>query len=209
MPDFFFKDAKNLELEIERVENKSNIKDMRPELVKVNENLTTTVQDFLKNLNKVYDRANNYENAAHGIYKLIDINLRFYRFSEIDKQFMLMDKDHGDPSPYRLQRVVSNLRTLLNTIYESIQYANDGFQEREDIDDEVVYMVDLAEHFELSIRYFAKYESEHEEDAVNYFDELEDSDMSDALDEIEEDESEFVKETESEMEEMFDQMEVG
>lgn len=207
IPDDFFKDAKNLELQIDRVENQGDISEKRPELVKINEDLTGIVQDLQKNLNKVYSRANNYNNAARSIYRLIDINLRFYRFSEIDKQFRVMDQNRGEPSEYRLQRVLSNMRTLLNTIYESIQYANDGFEQHEEIDDEVVFIVDLADHFEISIRYFAKYQSEDDEDTINYFEELESNNMDEALDQIEEDESEFVKESENEMKEMFENME--
>jgi len=209
IPSDFYQDAKNLELKMTRVENKEGLTSKKSELVKINEELTGVVQDLQKNLNKVYERANNYNRAAQGIYKLIDINLRFYRFSQIEKQFNKMDQNHGEPSEYRLQRVLSNMRTMLNTIYESIQYANDGFKEREEIDDEVVYIVDLADYFELSIRYFAQYQSDQEEDTVDYFEELEKNNMGEALDEIEEDNAEFVEETENEMEEMFDNMEVG
>lgn len=206
IPDSFFRDAKNLELKISQVEKKHDLSSIGPELVKINEELTSIVQDMQKNLNKVYDKAGNYNKAARGIYKLIDINLRFYRFSEIDKQFRMLDQNHGQPSEYRMQRVLSNMRTMLNTIYESIQYANDGFEQRESVDDHVVYLVDLAEYFEISIRYFAKYQSDQEEDQIDYFDELQNNDMEDALDEIEDDNSEFVKETEKELDEMFEKM---
>jgi len=210
IPDDFYKDAKDLELKVHRIEGREKPEDIKPELVKINEELTGIVQDLLKNLNKVYADADNYNKAAIGIYKLIDINLRFYRFSEIDNQFRKMDQNHGQPSDYRMQRIISNMRTLLNMIHDSLQYANDGFEEHQNIEDQVVYLVDLAEHFELSIRYFAKYQSQQEDDAtVDYFDELEGNDMEEALDTIEEDDAEFVKETENEMEEMFDNMTVN
>jgi hypothetical protein len=208
IPKKFYRNSKNLELEIERIEMKTQLKDHRTDLVKINEDLTTIVQQLQKNLNKVSEQANDYNKAAEGIYKLIDINLRFYRFSEIDQQFKIMDKNRGETSNYRLQRVLSSIRTLLNTIYESIHYANKGFETHEDIENEVVYLVDLADNFEISIRYFAKYQSSEEDEQIDYFEELNENDMEEALGEIQDDEAEFVKESEKEMEEMFDQMEV-
>lgn len=206
IPDSFFREAKNLDQKMSRIESTIDNPGTRRDLVRLNEDMTSVIQNLQKNLNKVYAEADNYHNAAKGIYKLIDINLRFYRFSEIDKQFNIMDKNKGGPSAYRLQRVLSNIRVLLKTIYESIEYANEGFEHDEEIDDNVVYLVDLASNFELSIRYFAKYQSQEEDETIDYFDELESNDMGDALDNIEEDDAEFVKESEAEMEEMFDNM---
>lgn len=209
IPSEFYQDAKNLELEMTRVENKTGSKQLKGELVKINEEVTVMVQDLQKNLHSVFQEAESYNNAARDIYKLIDINLRFYRFSQIEKQFNKMDQNRGEPSEYRLQRVLSNMRTLVNTVYESIQYANDGFEDRDDIDDQVVFLVDLADYFELSIRYFAQYQSQSGDGEIDYFEELSNNDMGEALDEIGDDKSDYVKESEKEMEEMFDNMEVS
>lgn len=133
------------------------------ELIELNSDLNKVVQDFIRQIRTVHRQVkeSDSEEISYSIYKIVDINVRYYRKKKIDKKIEQGIKGDG-PNRGGVKRTVAtrlkdSQQTLLNTIRKSLAEANEEFEPIEGQDDEMVYLFTLASSFESNIRYFGQY----------------------------------------------------
>lgn len=217
LPERFFREAKYADLKLGKVSY--NDDDAAVKLLQINDDVTGLVQQFKRSIETVSRQVKQYDNAAKKIYKLIDVELQFYRFTEIQTHFEDIENNRSrdGPSSFKIQQFKSGIESMLQTLYGSIERANKEFNPDADVDDNIYYLSTLARQFETSIKYFAKYDKEKENEAewqlLDGFDDEEDdnqaedeSDINTAIEDLEESESEWAEKAEQEMEKMLDEV---
>lgn len=203
----FFDEAEMLETKVKGI-NLYEREEGYQRLIESRRELNSVVQRILQNLNEVYNQVEDYREEAQGIYRLIDINLRFYRYAEIDKKDDELPSTIANANVGDIEQLRSGIITMLNTLKNSIDKANRRFEPEPEVDDKVVYLVDLASNLEISIRFFGRHKMETEEGGstpIDYFELLnQEKDKQQFLEDMDtEGVSDFVEESEKEMEDMF------
>lgn len=181
----FVADAYKLESEIDSVqkEDYDNYELMLADLLEYKRETDGMITEILTHLNQVYQEAQQYDEAAEGVYRLIDMNIRFYRYTKIDVKIEEANKG-GTVSLINVIEVKQSLQMLIDIIAESIHQSNKGFEKVEGENDEVVYLATLARQIEYKIRYFAKYMTNQDEDGqvIDYYEVLQQTPNKQMLD---------------------------
>lgn len=134
------------------------------EAIEAEEEVADIVREVSRTLNNVYQEAREYEKASKAFYRLIDMNLRFYRYAEIDQLMDGLTNTSGTVIDSELIKLQKNLEKLLNAVKNSIDRANEETsneldKEEVEAEPEVIYLVSFARQLESSLRYTAKYVS--------------------------------------------------
>ncbi len=166
------------------------------------------VQPLIRNLNRAYKESDEYRDGAKAVYRLIDMNLRWFQYAKIDdvKNDISVKANYSQET--QINQLKNNYRDLLDMIRQCMAEANAQFEPSDKVDDTVVYLVDLAYHIEISVRMYGRHMfSGDGEGVMDYYEIIDEEDRANALQEIgeKEEQSEFVKESQSEMEQMIEQ----
>lgn len=204
MPDHFFRDAKFVDLKLKKF--KMDHEEPELELIDLNEDVIKVVQSFIRSLKEVKQEAQEYNEAGEKIYKLIDVQLRFYRYTELHQKFEKIDNPRKDPSKFHLKQFHSGLVNLMQTIHGSINRANEQFKEEMDVDNNVLYLFNIAQQFEHSVRFFGRVDKDKEKEAewsnLEGFDDAEsEEEVNETIDQFEDEPHDFAAKAEQQMEE--------
>lgn len=186
--------------------------------IEANKEISQIVNEMNRRLNRNYQEAREYQKVAEAFYRLIGMNLRFYRWAEIDKLVVEATDAQGNVNKPVLIQLQQNLEVLLNSIKRSLQLANEDFEEETDYDENVIYMVAFAQHLESSLRYTAKHRTKTKADGEgdgdsgpgiqDYYEIIEMARPEDAADQMNEQleqEKEFVSNAEKRIEQQFEE----
>lgn len=213
MTNGFEADAYSLESELQEIskEQYDDYELMLADLLEYKRKTDNMMTEILTYLNQVYKEAQQYDDAAEGVYRLIDMNLRFYRYTKIDVKIEEANQG-GTTSLINVIEVKQSLQMLIDIIAESIEQANQEFEPSEDEEDKVVYLATLAKQIEYKIRYFAKYMTKQDEDGevIDYYEVLENSQGKEILDEAQQQQmNENVQQAENSLSEEADDILAG
>lgn len=205
----FFRNARRLESKVNSARPRNNFDDSKHKLIEAKGRLgNEVIQHLYSDLNRVYKDASQYKQTAQVFYSLLDMHLRFFRFAQIDDVLNELQKGKGD-KPEIAEVLKTNFLNLLENIKMAIHAANENFESVQDVDDEIVYLVDLTREIEVKLRYYAKATNttEQGEELIDYYDKIErEKGKQQALQSIEDSDepSDFVQNTEDELEDMFE-----
>lgn len=205
----FFRNARRVESKVKSARPRNNFDKSKQTLVEAKGRLGNEVIQYLySDLNRVYKDASNYQKTAQVFYSLLDMHLRFFRFAQIDDVLNELQKGKGD-KPEIAEELKTNFLNLLNNIKMAIHATNENFEEHEELDDTLVYLVDLTREIEVKMRYYGKATttSDGNEQLIDYYERIErEKGKQEAMQQIEnsDEPSEFVQNTEDELEDMFD-----
>lgn len=210
----FFKDLENLYYNIKSIDDNNHKKALNQLSNDIETSLNRIIQQLMRRLNRMYNRANEYRDGAKAIYGLIDMNLRHYKKNRINqkKGDMISNTLSDDISSVQINNLKEGYLSLVNSIIGSLKETNNSFESKEDLEDELVWMVDFAYNLEISLRPFAKstmINREGQQTPIDYYDRIEQETHKQALENIQnqEEKSRVVQEAESEMEKRFEQLE--
>lgn len=219
-PHRMFHEAKLLERELDSIQRNIASDQALQKTLSAKTDLSDIINQIKRSTDPKYEAATEYESAAKAFYRLIDMNLRFYKYAEIEKNLDGAIQNNGF-NEGKLNEVVESLQRLLNFIKRSIEKANYKYydepeDERED-KSQVVYIVLFAQQLEASLRYTAKYKNQVTEDGEgddgnniqDYYAIIESARASDAVNQAEENNvgEELNEEAEEELEDLFEQEE--
>lgn len=168
--DKTFRRAWSLQHELNATRVKGREYDAFNDLIQLDEDLSQFISNILGQILSVKQQAREDieeldEDIGTDMYRIMEINLRYYRSQNIDnkiEQGMNQDRPgkNGGVTRSVVTRLKVNLEKLLNTLKKSIEQANQKFQSVESYEDETIYLLLLAERFEANIRYFGQYAQE-------------------------------------------------
>lgn len=186
------------------------------ETMKANKEVSQIINEMNRRLNSKYQEAREYQKVAEAFYRLIGMNLRFYRWAEIDKLVEEATDTSGNVRQPQLTRLQQNLQVLLNSIRKSLALANEDFEADDEYEDEVIYIVAFAQHLESSLRYTAKHRTKSGaedgdgdgpgiQDYYQIIEMAEPKDAANKMDEQLQQEQEFVEDAEQKIEQQFEE----
>jgi len=215
LPRELYQKAWDIERDLEFYEVHKNPDKAYRETIKANKEVSEIINEINRRLNRKYQEAREYEKVAEAFYRLIGMNLRFYRWAEIDKLVEEATDNTGNVRQPQLIRLQQNLEILLNSIRKSLALANEDFESDDEYEDEVIYIVAFAQHLESSLRYTAKHRTKaNADDGENrdgpgiqdYYQIIEMAKPKDAANKMNEQleqEQEFVEDAEQKIEDQF------
>lgn len=217
-PEHIYQKAWEIEKDLDFYSVHDNPEKAYQETIKANKRVSEIVNEMNRRLNRKHQEATEYKNVADAFYRLIGMNLRFYRWAEIDKLISEATDSQGNVRKPQLIQLQQNLQVLLNSIKRSIQLANEDFEPDTEYSEDVIYMVAFAQHLESSLRYTAKHrtktkaDGEGEDDSgpgiQDYYEIIEMARPKEAADEMSEQleqEQEFVSKAEKRIEKQFEE----
>lgn len=227
IPQGFITEAITFEQEASSVSIQGEGKDFQ-KLIELNQKLESLVTQFTSQIYQIQEKVQSIEDdddhpadLTHEIYRLIDINLRYYRSKEISEyveQGIQQDSPSGAGNPPRsiVAKFKQSQIKLLNIIKDSLREANKKYsrldeQEMDLQDKEVAYLYQLASEFESRIRYFGQYSRQRNGDTevIDFFQMMKGSsneiDVEEQMEDIAEEKkelSDMIDEADQELEEI-------
>lgn len=216
LPDSFFRQARETESRVKYAKDVASRRESFNKTVEVNREVSDLVNKMMRIINQNYREAKNYKAAAKAFYRLIDMNLRFYRYAEIDKvkENVSLTNGYDENALYTLQ---NNLLKLLDILKESINDANKAYFEeiqKEDIEEygkEVVYVVAFSQNLESSLRFTARNpnitegeDGESDGGIQDYYAIIEEASATKAAEDVNEQSEEFVQEAKDNLKSRFE-----
>lgn len=219
LPKRFFRKARETESQIKYAKDVAKGQEAFNKTIEANRALSDLINKMMRVINQKYHEAKEYKATAKAFYRLIDMNIRFFRYAEIDqvKQDVSLTNGYDENALYTLQ---SNLLKLLNILKESIndansQYYNELTENKEEIQEygeEVVYIVAFAQNLESSLRFTARNnnitgegeEGEGTGGIEDYYAIIERASATEAVEEVGDESEEFIEEAKDNLKSRFE-----
>lgn len=201
----FYTEAEILESRLRRIDTGRGDSAFT-DLIEYNVKLDNVIGDIISEIYRVKDDVEEFEELGEVMFRLIELNLASYRSVKIEDIIEENANRRAGPSggnavnAATVKLLQSNMLRLLDVLKRGISDANEGFQEVEDTDNEVVYLGLLAKSIESRLRQYTDFDSGPVEQFLGFMSDVEsDEDIADELEEID-DIDETMKEVENDLE---------
>lgn len=163
----FFTDAQVIESRLDRIDTKSNPEEAVRKLIRYRVDLDNLVQEVIRQIYSVKQDVEEYEEISEVMYKLIEVNLKYYRKESID--IVIQDASgRGSSNSLDAEMLRTNMLKLVETLKHSFHNAVQGFDDREEqeIDAQIIFLARVAKNIESSFRYYGEYRDSDADDGV-------------------------------------------